>query len=118
MNSRLIFGREPAAWLGLIEAVLVGLMAFSLGVSQTTFGPIMAVVVALFALYTAWVTSETMLSVIVGLSKSALVLGAVYGLTLTDSQTGAIIGLVTIVAGFVNRDRTAAPVPAPLPVTV
>lgn len=103
----LIFGREPAAWVGIIEAGLVTLMAFSLGVSQTTFGPIMAVVVAVFALYTAYATHETMLAVIVGFAKALFVLGAVYGFAFTDNQTASIIALITVVASLYNRSQTS-----------
>lgn len=106
MRSTLIFGREPAAWMGIIEAALTVLMAFTLGISQTTFGPIMAVVVSVFGVYTAFVTKDTMLAVIVGLAKALLVLGAVYGLTLTDSQTAALVTLVTITAGLWHRTQT------------
>lgn len=102
-----IFGREPAAWVGLIEAALSILLAFSLGVSQDTFGPILAVVVAAAGVYTAWATKDTMLGVIVGLAKAVLVLAAVYGLTLTDSQTGAVVALVTVVVGFWQRSQTS-----------
>lgn len=124
MRSKLIFGREPAAWIGLIESILTLLMAFALGIGQDTFGPIMAVVTAVFAVYTAWATKATMLGVIVGLAKSVVTLLAVYGLTLTDGQTAALIGLVTIVFGFFNRTQTypvadpPTPIPGSVPVTV
>lgn len=107
MKTKTIFGREPAAWLGLIEMVLTLLMAFSFGVDQTTFGPIMAVVTAVFGVYTAWVTKDTLLGVIVGLAKSGFVLMAVYGFTFTDAQTGAVIGVITVVVGFFNRTQTS-----------
>lgn len=102
-----LFGREPAAWLGIIEAIMVTLMAFSLGISQTTFGPIMAVVVAVFGLYTAYVTHETMLAVIVGFAKALFVLGAVYGFAFTDNQTASVIALITVVAALYNRGETS-----------
>lgn len=105
-----IFGREPAVWVSLIEAVLTILLAFSLGISQTTFGPIMAVVVAAAGAFTAWATRDTMLGVLIGLSKAALICAAVYGLTLTDAQTGALIGTVTLLIGFFHRTQTS---PAP-----
>lgn len=102
-----IFGREPAAWIGLIEGILTLLMAFAIGVSQETFGPIMAVVVALGGAYTAWATRDTMLGAVTGLAKSLLVLLAVYGLTLTDQQTAAIMGAVSLVVGFWQRTQTS-----------
>lgn len=107
MKAPNIFGREPAAWIGLIEAVATILMAFAIGIDQTTFGPIMAVVTAAFGVYSALVTRDTALGAIVGLTKSALVLAAVYGATLTDQQTGAVIALVTVVVGFFQRTQTS-----------
>lgn len=102
-----IFGREPAALVGLIEAVLAVLLAFGLGITQDTFGPILALVTALAGVYTAWATQDTLLGVIVGLVKAVLVLAAVYGLTLSDAQTGALIALTTVVVGFFQRTQTS-----------
>ena len=107
MTAPKIFGREPAAWVGLIEAVLMTLLAFGIGVGQDTFGPIMGVVVAAFGVFTAWATRDTMLGVIVGLAKSVMVLAAVYGLTLSDEQTGALIAVVTMVVSFYQRTQTS-----------
>lgn len=125
MRSPLLFNREPAAWVGLIESVLAILLAFGLGVSQTAFGPIMAVVVAVAGVYTAWATKDTMLGVIVGLAKAVLILAAVYGLTLTDAQTGAVVGLIAIVVAFFQRTQTSPVVdpagpltPSPQPVVI
>ena len=131
MTAPKIFGREPAAWVGLIEAVLMTLLAFGIGVGQDTFGPIMGVVVAAFGVFTAWATRDTMLGVIVGLAKSVMVLAAVYGLTLSDEQTGALIAVVTMVTSFWQRTQTSpvsdpvgpspqqvVPVPAPAGVAV
>ena len=102
-----IFGREPAAWVGLIEAMLVILLAFGVGVTQDTFGPILAVVVAAFGVYTAWATKDTALGAIVGLVKSSLVLATVYGLTLTDGQTAALITATTVAVSFFQRTQTS-----------
>ncbi|WP_076260900.1 hypothetical protein [Intrasporangium flavum] len=102
-----IFGREPAAWLGLIEAVLGVALAFGLGISQDTFGPIMAVVSAMVGVYSAWATKDTMLGVIVGLVKALVTLVAVYGLTLSDSQVGAVLAVTAVVVAFVQRSQTS-----------
>ena len=106
-RAQTIFGREPAAFVGLIEAVLTVLLAFQLGISQASFGPWVAVVTALGGVYTAWATRDTLLGVIVGLVKSTLVLAAVYGLTLSDAQTGALVALTTVVVSFFQRTQTS-----------
>lgn len=107
MSTPSIFGREPAAWVGLVEAVLTILLAFAIGVTQETYGPILAVVTAALGVYTALVTRDRALGAIVGFVKATLVLAAVYGLTLTDGQTAAIVALVTVVAGFFQRTQTS-----------
>lgn len=108
-----IFGREPAAWVGLIEAILAVLVAFALGISQETFGPILAVVSAAAGVYTAWATKDTMLGVIVGLAKAVIGLTAVCGLTLTDQQVAGVIALTAVTVGFFQRTQTS-PVAAPV----
>jgi hypothetical protein len=112
-RARAIFGREPAAWVGLIESVLMLLLAFGLGIDQDTFGPIMAVVVAGFGIYTAWATRDTALGAIIGFVKAALTLAAVYGLALTDGQTAAVVMVATVVVSFFQRTQTS-PVDAPV----
>lgn len=101
-----IFGREPAAWVGLIEATLALAVAFAFGVDQTTFGPIMAVVSAAAGVYTAWATRDTMLGVILGLVKAVVGLTAVYGLALADNQVGAIMAITAVLVGFFQRTQT------------
>ena len=112
-----IFGREPTAWVELIEGVLAFLstMVFHLSGDQT--GAIMAVVVLLFGGYTAWVTHDTMLGVIVGLIKAVAVLFLAFGVTLPADKVGALIALVTVVSSFWHRTQTfpVAYPPAPLP---
>jgi hypothetical protein len=114
-----ILGREPAAWVGLAEAVLTLLLAFGIGVNQETFGPIMALVTAGAGLLTAWATKDTALGAIVGFVKACLTLFAVYGLDLTDQQTGAVVGATVVLVAFFQRTQTSPewfPPPEP-PVT-
>lgn len=106
-KTRTIFGREPAAWIGLLEAAVVLAIAFPLGVDQEVLGPVMAVVTAAAGAYTAWATKDKALGYIVGLVKSLAILVAVFGLTLTDAQVGAVVALVTVGFGFLQRSQTA-----------
>lgn len=101
-----IFGREPAALIGVVETFLVLLMAFRLGVDQELLGAIMAVVTAGFGVYSAYVTKDTLLGAAVGLLKSALILAAVFGFTLTADQTAAVIALVTVGLSLFQRTQT------------
>lgn len=104
-----IFGREPAVWVGLIEGVLafaLTLNVFGEKLSPETLGAIMAVVVAVFGLFTAYVTKDTLLGVVIGLTKAVIALAAAYSLPLSADKTGAAIALITIVFGFIQRSQT------------
>lgn len=102
-----IFGREPAAFVGVIEAVLVLFLTFGMfDLTQDTIALIMAVVISGFGVYTAYVTENTVLGALVGFAKAALALATVYGLSLTMEQNAAVIAVITVVAGFLHRTQT------------
>lgn len=108
-----VFGREPAAWSGLIQALLA--LALSLhmwGLSNEGVGLIMAVVAAAFGVYNAWVTANTTLAAVVGLLNATFALVAGYGYELSPMTTAAAIALVTAAAGLFHRTQTS-PLPAP-----
>lgn len=103
-----IFGREPAAVVGIIEAVLVMFLTFGwFNLSQETVGLIMAVVTTALGVWLAYVTHHTVLGALTGLAKAVLALAAVYGFALTDAQTGAVIALITMIVGFWHRTQTS-----------
>lgn len=112
-DPRLIFGREPAVYGGLVEVVLTLMLVFGVdGLSKQSIGLIMAVVSAALGLYTAWVTKDTLLGVAIGLLKAAFALLAGYGLELTQDQTGAIIAAVAVLLSVFQRTQTS-PLAAP-----
>lgn len=103
----LLFGREPAFWVGLIEAGLAVLLSWNItGLSADQIGGIMAVVVAFAGLYTAYVTKDTMLGMVVGLAKATFILLATFQINLTENQTTTAIALITVLAGAYNRTQT------------
>jgi hypothetical protein len=103
-----IFGREPAAWVGLIEAVLAMLMAVRvIAISSEQEGAILAVVVAGFGLYTAWVTRDTLLGVAVGFVKAILALLIGFGLDLQPDQTAAVIAFTVAALSLYQRTQTS-----------
>jgi hypothetical protein len=103
-----IFGREPAVWVGFIEASLALLVALSLvNIDHEQTALIMAVVVSLFGVLLAYLTKDTMLGVLVGLTKAAIALAVGFGLTLSAEVTASIIGFVTIAIGFFQRTQTS-----------
>lgn len=103
-----IFGREPAFWIGVLEAVLALVLSWhKFGLTGENVGAIMAVVVAAFSVYTAWVTRDTMLGVLVGFVKALIALAAAFKFELSVDQVAAVIALTTIIAGGFNRTQTA-----------
>ncbi len=111
MNKVSVFGREPAFYVGLVEAALVLLLSFNLfGLSQESAAAIVAVVTFGLGFYTAYVTRETLLGVGTGLAKSIVALFVAFGLDLSGNQTAAIIALAVFILGSFQRTQ-ATPVP-------
>ena len=112
MPGPTIFGREPAVWIGLLEAVLAVILTLHTGLSQDMASGIMAVVVALAGLYTAYVTKQTMLGVLIGLTKAFFILFTAFSFNVPDATQAAIIALVTVGGGLVNRKNADVLQPA------
>lgn len=109
MKNFKLFGQEPAALVGVVEAILALLLSFGLfKLDQDTVAAIVAAVSAGLGLLAAWATKDTLLTALVGFAKAALVLAAAYGLSLTDSQTGSLIAAITITGGFYLRSKTSS----------
>lgn len=108
-----ILGREPAAWVGLIEGVVALLVVFALGVTTESAVLIMAAISAAAGLYTAWATKDTALGAILGFAKAAISLAAYYGLSLTLEQQGALMAVIPVVFGLFQRTQTT-PVADPI----
>jgi hypothetical protein len=103
-----IFGREPAFFVGVLEAVLALLLSWhKFGLTTMDIGAIMAAVVAAFGVYTAWVTRDTLLGVGIGLAKAVFALALVYNVSLSPDQIAASIGLITILLGSFQRTQTS-----------
>jgi hypothetical protein len=105
-----VFGRYPAFWVGLIEAILAMALSWNqLGfhLNSERVALIMAAVTAGAGVYTAWVTKGTMLAVGVGFAKAILALAAGYGLALTADQTSSAIALLTLLLASFNHTQTS-----------
>lgn len=102
-----IFGREPAVYVGLIEGVLALLLSLNtFDLTHENVALIMAVVVALFGVYTAYVTRDTLLGVGSGLAKALLALAIGYGWEPGPDVTAAAIALVALTIAFFQRTQT------------
>lgn len=103
-----ILGREPAFFVGVVEAFLALLLTFQVnGLSQENVGVIVAAVSAGLGLVVAYATHTTLYSALIGFAKAALVLAVTFGIHLTDAQTGALMALIVLVASQFLRDRTS-----------
>lgn len=102
-----IFGREPVVWVALIEAGIALAVATFWHLTGDQVSVVMAVVVAVFALVVAYATHETLLAVLVGLTKAVLALMIGFGLHISPDQIAAIIAFVSVAAGFFTRTQTA-----------
>lgn len=102
-----IFGREPAAWVTLIEATLmvVGVQFFDWSVEQVAV--VVVVANGVLAVYVAYVTRDTMLAVIVGLGKALITAAIAFGVNVPDDRAATYIALLTAAAGLYNRAQTA-----------
>lgn len=109
MSNFKIFGQEPAALTGVVEAILAVLLSFGVfGLDQEHVAVIVASVSALLGLVVAYATKDSLYSAVIGFTKAVLVLAAAYGLALSDNQTSALIAVVTIVGGLYLREKTSS----------
>lgn len=102
-----IFGRDPAMWLSLIEAVLLGLVAFQVGLDEEWVAAIMGALIAGMATLQAYLTSEPMLAAVLGLLKAGVVLFGLFGFSLDDAQIAALTTFVTVVVGAFTRTQAS-----------
>jgi drug/metabolite transporter (DMT)-like permease len=100
-----IFGYEPAAWAGVLQAVLGVLVVLNVGnLTDTTSVLVQAAAGAVFALVTAFYTKKVNLAVAVGAAQSVLALLVGFGLEVDPQLQAALIGgLQLALAGFLRQ---------------
>lgn len=109
---RQILGRDPAAILAAVQVVLALLLSFGalsrIGIKgQDDLAVLVGVLGAVAALYLAWGTTETALAALVEIVKSAVALGAIYGLQISTEQTGLLIAAITAISTAWLRGQTS-----------
>jgi len=107
-----IFGKQPAFWLGIIQALLAFVLtlhqvAAHLHLTDERVGTIMAVLFALLGVYEAWVVRDTMLAALTALGKAVIALLIAYRLEVSPDTTAAVLGFIAIASGIFVRDRTS-----------
>lgn len=105
-TSGLIFGREPAAVVGLIEAALVLATAIGLDWSTTQVALVSACASALLGVYVAFATHDTLLAAVVAGTKAVLALLIGFGVPVSAELVAAIIGFISVALALFNRTQT------------
>lgn len=101
-----IFGKEPAFFVGVIEAVILVLVTF--GLPHDTAAVIGTLTVAVGGVLTAIAAKDTLLAALIGLTKAFIVLVVFLGYDISDESTASIIGLMTLVLGGYLRTQTSS----------
>jgi uncharacterized cupredoxin-like copper-binding protein len=86
-----IFGKEPAFFVGVVEAVILVLVTF--GLPHDLAAVISTLTVAVGGVLTAIAAKDTLLAALIGLTKAVIVLVVFLGYDISDESTAAIIGL-------------------------
>lgn len=105
-----ILGQEPAFFVGVLEAALALALTLNLfvGLDQNEAAVIVATANAALGLVVAYAARDTLYAALIGFTKALLVLGATFGLQLSDQTTGAVMALITLVAGAYLRGQTGS----------
>lgn len=104
-----IFGREPAIILGFVSAGLQMLTAFILPLTSDQVGAVNAIFAAGIGVWTAFVTraadgGSSVQTAVLGFAQAGITLALVFGLSLSDEQTAAIMAFVAMgVSMFVRQ---------------
>ncbi|QGJ92130.1 hypothetical protein PBI_LAUER_21 [Gordonia phage Lauer] len=107
--TRTVFGREPAAWTGLVTAAIVLLTSFGIAIDTDTQGYIIAAVEAVLGVVVVIAVRETVYPALTALVRAAIPLVVALGLDLTIEQQGAILALSTVLLSFVATRPQVTP---------
>lgn len=103
-----IFGREPAVLLGVVRAALALILSFDLlGLTPDLSALWYALAVSATAIYEAYVTRETLLSMAQGGAQAVLALLVAYGTPLNTDQQSVLLGFVAVVLSLFIRTQNA-----------
>jgi hypothetical protein len=108
-----LFGREPAAWAGLLAISVKLLFAFVVHLDGDHQALANAVVAALAGLFVALVTHDGVSAAILGVAQALLALAVGYGLKWSPDQQAVVMSAASAVLAMFVRSQVTAPVPAP-----
>jgi hypothetical protein len=99
----MIFGREPAQWVGLISGGLMLLVGLGLALSQGQVDAIQAFVSALAAVVVASATRPLQVSVFQQFVKAAIAMVVIFGIDINVALQTAMLAFVETVFNFAMR---------------
>lgn len=107
-----IFGRQPAFWLGVLQAILAFVLtlhqvAAQLHLTDERVGAIMAVLFCLLGVYEAWLVRDTAVAALTALAKAVIALLIAFRLEVSPDTAAALIGGVAILGGLFVRSQTS-----------
>lgn len=103
-----LFGREPAVWLYVINAVVAFLVTLpAIGLTEESAGWVMTIATGAVALLVAMLTRPFVVSALTGALTTIFAGLASFGLPLTEQQTGAFVFLVSAVLGLLLRSNVS-----------
>jgi hypothetical protein len=112
---KLIWGREPAVFWGLV-ATLLQSIALLFSFDEPAQGAINAVTLALAGFLTAAMVSvDAALPALIGLLKALFALLLAFGTAVPESTQVGILAVVTALGAFFVRQQVTAKVPAAVP---
>lgn len=103
----MIFGRHPAVWIGLIQAFLVFASNQWLHWNDAQIMGLVAVLVIIGDLFVAGFTKDTVLGVLVGLTKALIAAAALFGFDLPSGFAADLITLLTTLVAFLQMNATS-----------
>lgn len=107
----LVFGREPAQWLGLLSAAVALFSSLIFPLDPGQQGALIAVATATFGVAGAIaVSAEKAAPLVAGLVQSVLALALAFGLALSPEVQGSIMAFVAAGVGFYLRTQVVAKV--------
>lgn len=112
MNPVKILGREQAVWLALIAGVFQVVTAYGFDANGHFQGVATAVLVFVFATYTAITHGDGIVAMASGVVVAAGALFAAFGLDWAAQAQANVLALITVFGSFWLRGAIVSPLPA------
>ncbi|MEU1078516.1 MULTISPECIES: hypothetical protein [unclassified Streptomyces] len=114
MNTSIIkvLGREPAAWLALVAALVKAFSAFVMDVDPSTQAVVNAVAGAAMGLVIALIVHDGAVAAVLGLIQAVIALTVGLGLDWSTDKQAVFMTVVTLALAGYDRTQVTAPVPA------